>query len=44
MFIEEDSDGRVTKIKSRYVTFIKDDFPNKGDIDKSHHLYETKEE
>lgn len=33
----------MTEIESKDTTFLEDDFPNKGDIDKDLYLYETKE-
>ena len=42
--VGEDSDGRVTEIESRDVIFLKNDFPKKGNIDISSHLYEMEEE
>ena len=41
--IGEDSDGRITEIKSRDVIFLENDFPKKGNIDKSSHLYKMEE-
>ena len=39
-FIGEGSDGRITEIESRDVTFIEDYFPIKGTVDRSSHLLE----
>ena len=44
VFIGEDSDGRITEIESRDVTFLEDHFPKKEDVDKGYHLYEVEEE
>ena len=44
VFIGEDFHGRITEIESRDVTILEDQFPVKGDIDKSHHLYEIDEQ
>ena len=40
VFIGEGSDGRITEIESRDVTFIEDYFPTKGTVDRSSHLLE----
>ena len=40
MFIGEYEVGIVTKLKSRDVTFLEDDFPRIGEIDRDLHLYE----
>ena len=40
VFIGEHEDGIVTKLKSQNVTFLEDDFPCMGEIDRDLHLYE----
>ena len=40
MFIGEYEVGIVTKLKSQNVTFLEDDFPRIGEIDRDLHLYE----
>ena len=40
MFIGEYEVGIVTKLKSRDVKFLEDDFPRIGEIDRDLHLYE----
>lgn len=40
MLIDEDSDGSLTKIKSRDVIFLENKFPWKREIDKELHLQE----
>ena len=40
MFIGEPKDRTVTELESQDVTFLKDDFPRMGEIDKDLHLYE----
>ena len=40
MFIGNHEDGIVTKLKSRDVTFLEDDFPHTSEIDRDLHLYE----
>ena len=44
VFISEDFHGRITKIESRDVTFLEDQFSIKDDVDKSRHLYEIDEQ
>ena len=44
VFIGKDFHGRITEIESRDVTFLKDQFLVKDDVDKSHHLYEIDEQ
>ena len=34
MFVDEEADGRVTKIKSRDVVFLEEDYPMRGEIEK----------
>ena len=38
--IGEDEDKTITELESRDVTFLEDDFPLRGVIDKNLHLYE----
>ena len=40
VFIGEPKDRTVTELESQDVTFLKDDFPRMGEIDKDLHLYE----
>ena len=40
MFIGKYEDGTVIELESQDVTFLKDDFPRMGEIDKDLHLYE----
>ena len=40
VFIGEHEDGTVTELESRDVTFLEDDFPRTGEIDRDLHLYE----
>ena len=40
MFIGEHEDGTVIELESRDVTFLEDDFPRTGEIDRDLHLYE----
>ena len=40
VFIGENENGTVTKLESRDVMFLEDDFPCKGEIDRDLHLYE----
>ena len=40
VFIGKHEDGIVTKLESRDVTFLEDDFPCTWEIDKDLHLYE----
>ena len=40
VFIGEDSDGRMTEIESRDVTFLENHFPTWDDVDKDRHLFE----
>ena len=40
VFIGEHVDRIVTKLESRDVTFLEDDFPRMGEIDRDLHLYE----
>ena len=44
MFIGEHIDGGKTKLESRDVTFIKDEFPSKSDIDKSVQIEELEDQ
>ena len=39
MFIGEHEDGTVTELESRDVTFLENDFPHMGEIDRDLHLY-----
>ena len=34
VFVDEEADGRVTKIKSRDVVFLEEDYPMRGKIEK----------
>ena len=34
VFVGEEADGRVTKIESRDVVFLEEDYPTRGEIDK----------
>ena len=40
VFIGEYENGIVTELESRDVTFLEDDFPHMGEIDRDLHLYE----
>ena len=40
VFIGEHEDGRVTELESRDATFLEDDFPCMGEIDRDLYLYE----
>ena len=40
VFIGENENGTVTKLESRDVTFLEDDFPRMGEIDRDLHLNE----
>ena len=41
MFIGEHNSGSLTKFESRDVTFLENDFPQQGDINKDLSFYET---
>ena len=43
MFIGEHIDGGMTELESRDVTFIENEFPRKGDIDKSVQIEELED-
>ncbi|OMO51040.1 Zinc finger, CCHC-type [Corchorus olitorius] len=43
VFIGENSDGSVTELESREATFLENDFPTRGDIDKDFYLDEIEE-
>ena len=43
MFVGEETDGRVTKIKSRDVIFLEEDYPIRGEIDKDFQFYEMED-
>ncbi|OMO60028.1 Reverse transcriptase, RNA-dependent DNA polymerase [Corchorus capsularis] len=43
VFIGENSDGSVTELESRDATFLENDFPTRGDIDKDFYLDEIEE-
>ena len=40
VFISEHEDGRVTELESQDATFLENDFPHIGEIDRDLHLYE----
>ena len=40
VFIGEHEDGTITILESRDVTFLEDNFPRTGEIDRDLHLYE----
>ena len=40
MLIGEHEDGIVIELESQDVTFLEDDFPHMGEIDRDLHLYE----
>ena len=42
VFIGEESDGRVTEIKSRDVVFLEEDYPTRVEIDKDFQFYENR--
>lgn len=44
MLIGKQSDGSVTEIESRDVDFIEDEFPSKGEVDRSLELHEIVEQ
>ena len=44
MFIDEHIDGGMIELESRDVTFIEDEFPSKGDIDKSVQIEELEDQ
>lgn len=41
VLIGEQTDGRVTKIESRDVDFIEDEFPTRGEVERNLEFYET---
>ena len=41
MFIGEHNSGSLTEFESRDVTFLENDFPQQGDINKDLSFYET---
>ena len=43
MFIGEHTDGGITEIESRDMTFLENDFPTIGEIDHDYTLYEMEE-
>ena len=43
VFIGEHSDGGLTEIESRDATFLENDFPSRGEVDRSVSLYELHE-
>ena len=44
LLIGEQSDGSVTEIESRDVDFIEDQFPSRGEVDRSLELHEIVEQ
>ena len=44
VLIGEQSDGSVTEIESRDVDFIEDEFPSRGEVDRSLELHEIVEQ
>ena len=42
MFVGEEVDGRVTKIESRDVVLLKEDYPTRDEIEKDFQFYEMK--
>ena len=40
MFIGEHEDGKVTELESRDATFLEEDFPCMGEIERDLHLYD----
>ena len=43
MFIWENDDGSITEIESQDVDFLKEDFPNRGEVRKEMDLYEIED-
>ena len=43
MFIGEQADGSVTEMESRDVTFLENDFPSRGEINKDFQLHEMED-
>ena len=39
----EDVNGSVTEIESRDIIFLREDFPERGEIDKDTHFYEMED-
>ena len=43
MFVGEEVDGRVIKIESRDIVFLKEDYPTRDEIEKDFQFYEMKD-
>ena len=43
VFVGEETDGKMTEFESRYVIFLEEDYPSRGEIDKDFQFYEMED-